>query len=119
MGRKATLSNLRAMQDTFIETAPMVRGRFYEAMAAMDLSEGLRDVDVPVVVLSGTRDQLVAHSNSRRLADVIEGARFEAFPDAGHMLPLETPDRVADMLEEFAAESASRVAVASATAAGA
>ena len=105
MGRTATLTNLRAMQDTFAATEPAARATFYRAMETMDLSEGLADVDVPVVVVSGTRDQLVAHSNSRRLADLIDGSRFEPVRDAGHMLPLETPDAVADILERLASES--------------
>jgi len=106
MGRKATLTNLRAMYETFVETEPATRAAFYDAMAAMDLSEGLADVDVPVLVVSGKRDQLVPHKNSRRLAELINGARFEAVPGAGHMLPLETPDLLADLLEDLAARSA-------------
>ena len=105
MGRTATLSNLKAMQDTFAATEPSSRAAFYRAMAAMDLSAGLADVDVPVVVISGTRDALVPHANARRLTDIIDGARFEALPDAGHMLPLERPDEVADLLERLADES--------------
>ena len=58
------------------------------------------------MVVSGTRDKLVAHANARRLARIIEGARFEAVPDAGHMLPLETPDVLADLLEDAATTSA-------------
>lgn len=105
LGREATLTNLRAMHETFVATRPSARATFYRAMEAMDLSEGLADVQVPVVVLSGTRDGLVAHANSRRLADIIEGARFEPVPDAGHMLPLETPDVVAQHLEDLASTS--------------
>jgi len=44
----------------------------------------------------------VAHSNSRRLANLIDGARFEAIPGAGHMLPLETPEVLTDLLEDLA-----------------
>jgi len=106
MGKKPTLTNLRAMQDTFVATEPSARAAFYRAIDAMDLSEGLADVDVPVVVVSGTRDKLVAHANARRLASIIEGARFQAVPDAGHMLPLETPDALADLLEDVATTSA-------------
>ena len=105
LGKKATLTNLRAMQDTFAATDAAARAAFYRAFDAMDLSEGLADVDVPVVVVSGTRDQLVAHKNSRRLTEIIEGARFEAVRDAGHMLPLETPEVLADLLEHLASRS--------------
>jgi pimeloyl-ACP methyl ester carboxylesterase len=118
-GRKATLSNLRAMQETFVATGAESRRGFLEAMTAMDLSKGLSDVDVPVIVVSGTRDQLIAHRDSRRTAELINGARFEAMPGYGHMLPLETPDRLADVLEDLAAQSTSAPAVATATAAGA
>jgi non-heme chloroperoxidase len=107
LGPKPALTNLRVMQETFAATAPDARAAFYTAMAGMDLSEGLSRVDVPVVVISGTRDQLVEPSNSRRLAKVINGARFEAVPDAGHMLPLETPDLLADLLEDLASKSSS------------
>jgi pimeloyl-ACP methyl ester carboxylesterase len=109
LGKKATLTNLKAMQDTFAATDPSARAGFYRAMAVMDLREGLADVDVPVVVISGTRDGLVAHKNSRRLAEAIKGATFEAIPDAGHMLPLETPEALADHLEGLAARSSTPV----------
>ncbi len=105
LGPKATLTNLRVMQETFAATEPAARAAFYTAMAGMDLSDGLSGVDVPVVVISGTRDQLVDHSNSRRLASLINGAGFEAVPDAGHMLPLETPELLADLLEDLASKS--------------
>ena len=107
MGPNATLTNLRAMQDTFAATEPAVRAAFYGAMASMDLREGLAGVDVPVLVVSGTRDQLVAHANSRRLADIVEGARFEAVAGAGHMLPLEQPELLAELLEGLASASVS------------
>jgi non-heme chloroperoxidase len=102
MGQRATLANLRAMQETFAATDPAVRRGFLEAMTAMDFSESLSDVDVPVVVVSGTRDQLVAHNNTRRLAELIKDARFEAVRDAGHMVPLERPAHLADLLEDLA-----------------
>lgn len=108
MGRKATLSNLRAMQDTFVATDPTARADFYRAMEAMDFSEGLADVDVPVLVVSGRRDGLVPHKSTKRLAEIIDGARFEAVPDAGHMVPLEKPSLLADLLERMANESSVR-----------
>jgi pimeloyl-ACP methyl ester carboxylesterase len=105
MGRRASLANLRAMQETFTATSPATRGDFLGAMMAMDFSGSLTGVDVPVIVVSGTRDQLVAHATSRRLAELISGARFVALPGSGHMLPLEEPAVLADVLEELAESS--------------
>jgi non-heme chloroperoxidase len=108
MGRRATMTNLRAMHETFAGTDPAARRSFLEAMTAMDFSKSLSGVDVPAVVVSGTRDQLVAHATTRRLAELINGARFEAMRDAGHMLPLERPDELVDILERLAKEAATR-----------
>ena len=39
-------NNLEAVRDTLVATPPVSRAGFFEAMAAMDLSAGLADVDV-------------------------------------------------------------------------
>jgi pimeloyl-ACP methyl ester carboxylesterase len=53
------------------------------------------------VVVVGTRDTLTPPRLSRRLAAGIRGARLELIPDAGHMLPLEVPDRLADLIRHL------------------
>jgi 3-oxoadipate enol-lactonase len=69
------------------------------AMAAMDLSEALSQVELPVAVVVGSRDRLTPPAQSRRLAAVIPGASLQVVPGAGHMLSLEAPDELTDLIE--------------------
>lgn len=56
---------------------------------------------VPTLVLFGSEDKMVPPQAGRALAKQIPGARFEAVPEAGHMVMLEQPERVAALLGEF------------------
>jgi pimeloyl-ACP methyl ester carboxylesterase len=98
VGRTVALSHLDAMRELFVATSPDVRAGFLNAMTAMDLTDGIRALDVPTLVLVGSRDRLTPVALSRRLAATIPGARLEVLEGFGHMLPLEAPDLVAERL---------------------
>lgn len=51
----------------------------------------LPTLDLPVLVLVGSEDQISPADEMRRMAAAIPGAEFHALPDAGHMAPLEDP----------------------------
>lgn len=88
-----------SLRTTFTTTSSDVRIGCFDAMAAMDLSEKLADVDVPTLVMVGSWDLMTLPARSRRLAQLIRGSRLEVVPGAGHMLPFEAPDRVAAALQ--------------------
>ena len=50
-------------------------------------TEGLRQVDVPALVLHGDQDRLVDISGGRRTAEAIAGARFVVLEGMGHDYP--------------------------------
>ena len=78
----------------FAATAPAVRAATFRASQKLDLRAAARLVDVPTVVLSGTRDRIVPPAASRDLADLVHLGRLTVVPNAGHMLPLEAPESV-------------------------
>lgn len=51
-------------------------------------------VAVPTTVLWGEADAWIPVERGRALADAIPGARFEAIPDAGHLVQLDAPERL-------------------------
>ncbi len=69
----------------------------------MDLRDALRHVDVPAVVVLGTRDTMIVNSLTRAIADHVAGATVVELPGAGHMLPFERPDEVVAAIERLAA----------------
>ena len=55
--------------------------------ARADLAAGLlRSVDVPTLLLVGTRDSAHLSANTRALADLPRGSRLELVPGGGHLL---------------------------------
>ena len=63
----------------------------------------------PAAVLGGGRDRLCPPSHARVIAAELPGARFSLLPGAGHMLPLERAEHVADRIGELL-NAASRAA---------
>lgn len=65
------------------------------------LWDRLSDIDVPVLVMAGSRDTKF-DAIGRRMAEAIgTNARFESVPDAGHAAHLERPDAVASILRAW------------------
>jgi len=102
VGPKPVLSHLQAVRDTYVATHPDTRAHFFQAMCGMDLTEGLRDVRLPVVVVAGSHDGLTPVRQARHIVDCVTDARLEVVEGAGHMLPIEVPDRLAEILQEDA-----------------
>lgn len=100
-GRRPAMTALRATTESFAKTPQATRKEFLDAIGTMNLHPHLGAVTATTVVVSGTRDTLVPHARSRRTGELIAGARFIPITGAGHQLPFETPDRLADILVDL------------------
>jgi pimeloyl-ACP methyl ester carboxylesterase len=56
---------------------------------------------VPALIIVGERDLLTPVGHSHTLVERIPGAELEILPGVGHMLTLEQPERVSELLEDF------------------
>jgi pimeloyl-ACP methyl ester carboxylesterase len=70
----------------------------------LDFTPQLHRLAVPSLWLHGRDDRFVRGSVVRRAASLAPGARFAEVEDAGHFAPLEQPDRVQDLVEDFLTE---------------
>lgn len=59
--------------------------------------ERLTSIEVPTLVIAGAEDAAYT-AHARRLAEILPHARVEIVPDAGHVVHLEQPRRVAALL---------------------
>ena len=98
MGRRARRAHLVATRDAYLSLPAHVRRQFLIALQAVDFRAGLSGVAVPTTVVVGSRDLLTPPRLGRGLAAAIPGARLVELPGAGHMLPYEEPDRLADLI---------------------
>jgi pimeloyl-ACP methyl ester carboxylesterase len=104
-GRLPCYGHLAASRDLFLATPPDVTAACFACFADMDLREELATVDVPSVVMIGAHDPLTPPPLSHAIVDALPSARLDVLEDAGHLLPLEAPDRVAAAIAELAAAS--------------
>ena len=82
-----TMQELRACRpETILNDVRVAR--------AMDLTEQAGGLDVPTLVLAGSRDRLTTPALAERLSALIRGSRLRIVDGAGHMVPLEAPQSV-------------------------
>ena len=58
----------------------------------------LKDVTAPTVIFFGEHDRVVPPANAELLQREMPGSSVVLLPDAGHLFPIEAPERAADAL---------------------
>ncbi|MFF4346940.1 4-carboxymuconolactone decarboxylase [Streptomyces sp. NPDC001530] len=69
-----------------------------EALAAFDVRAELARIGVPALVLVGSDDQVTGPAEARTLVAGIPDARLAVVPGASHLVPVEQPAAVTDLL---------------------
>jgi 3-oxoadipate enol-lactonase len=64
------------------------------AMAFHRTAGHLEGVRIPVEVIAGAGDRVLAPRNSRTLSECLPGARLTILPDTGHAIPFERPQEI-------------------------
>ncbi len=75
-------------------------------VTAADRTRELRRLDLPALVIHGTRDKLVRPSGGRATAQAIPGARLELVDGMGHDLPRWGLERIAEAIADTAERAA-------------
>jgi pimeloyl-ACP methyl ester carboxylesterase len=82
---------------------PVARRRgLSRRLLGVDLTVGLADIDVPVVVLAGAKDRVLPVAESVWVARRVPRATLQVYAGAGHMLPLERAPEVASAIAAIA-----------------
>jgi 3-oxoadipate enol-lactonase len=69
--------------------------------ARPDRTDLLQTISVPTLVLVGEQDRLTPPAEAENMAARIPGAVLVSIPGAGHLTPIEAPDRVSEALRSF------------------
>jgi len=87
---------------TLVEpTAPGVRELQVQAGARHDAEARLGDIRAPTLVLTGAEDRVVPPANAELLAKKIPNAQRVVVPGAGHLLPIEKPKEMGEIIRQF------------------
>ncbi len=72
-----------------------------DAFSALDITDNLRAVRCPTLVIAAERDTLKPVGCSEAIVNEIEGARLLVVPNAGHAVFMERPDDINRALLDF------------------
>jgi pimeloyl-ACP methyl ester carboxylesterase len=84
-----------------LEIRPSILHGDLLACDAFDPGGHISAIRLPTLVMCGAEDRMTPPRYSASLSERIAGARLELLPRAGHMLMLERPDDVAEILGHF------------------
>ena len=82
-------------------TGPRSMAALFRTAAPDRIERRLARVEVPVVVVRGTRDRLCPHDWAARVAASAPSGRLVEIPAAAHMTPQTHPEEVAAILEGY------------------
>lgn len=76
-----------------------------QSSASISASDRLHEIAKPTLIIVGEGDLPYFHNIANVLASNISGARKVVVPDAGHMVNMESPAKVNELLADFVSES--------------
>lgn len=82
-------------------TRPTVLYGDLVACEAFNVTDRLLGISVPTLIVCGAEDKMVPPNHSEFLRDNIVSAQMVLVPKAGHMVMLEQPDLMANVLDNF------------------
>ncbi len=71
------------------------------ALAGMDVSRELGQIEAPTLLIAGGRSDRSSLRGIRKMHRAIPKGRLQIVPDAGHSLNIENPRKFVDLLTEF------------------
>ncbi|SNU02177.1 Pimeloyl-ACP methyl ester carboxylesterase [Ruaniaceae bacterium KH17] len=91
--------------ESWLEQSPVAAIAWAQrAMAARpDRTDVLRKLDVPAVVVQGADDGVCTREDHELIADSL-GVQLQVVENAGHLVAVEAPQRVAEILDELRAQ---------------
>lgn len=98
LGKGASHAAVRATRDHFVDTPFPTRHGILQGLQAMDLRAAGARIGVPTTVVVGSRDPLTPPAFSRGMAATIPDAQLVELRGRGHMLPMEAPDEIVEII---------------------
>ena len=66
-----------------------------------DYPEIIKSISVPTMIIHGSEDPYIPLSQTKRMNENIQNSEFRLIDNASHFLPIDTPGKIADIINEF------------------
>ncbi|MCL4448545.1 MAG: alpha/beta hydrolase [Actinobacteria bacterium] len=101
-GRYPSYKEVELVRSLIGVMSPLAAWELFETILYFDVHELLANINIPSLVLSGSKDRMASLHHSKVLAEKIPDAHLIILPQAGHMLPLERYKEFNEELSNFA-----------------
>ena len=82
-----------------------VEARMFENSVSLNIWDVLPDIQCPALIIKGRHTDAFLGQIVEEVAAHIPGARHLTIEDAGHLVPMEQPERLSAVIEQFLAET--------------
>lgn len=100
-GSEAPQNLIELSKRSMLEVRPPVLLGDFLACNEFDVTSQLEKIKTPTFVICGSEDKMTPLKFSESLQNGIAKSQFQTFENTGHMVMLEQPDAVADLLKKF------------------
>lgn len=102
-GANQTNENLmNTLTEMVLRKTPDLHARQIKALVDRpNAAAYLPQIECPVLLIVGRQDQWSPVSQHEDMKGLLPNARLEIIEDAGHFAPVESPEKVTDLLEDF------------------
>lgn len=101
-GRSADTTDVAVTEHMFSNTAHATVRHLFAGLLDWHLLDDLDDVEVPTLIVCGSRDLVTPLPLSRHLQAHLSDSELFVVPGGGHMLMMEHPELVTDLIGDFA-----------------
>jgi pimeloyl-ACP methyl ester carboxylesterase len=84
-----------------LKCTPEIEAKLYETAVEFDGLQRILNCKIPLLIVFGARGDSLGATLSGKIADQLKTAQVIDVPDAGHFLPMEKPEYVADEAVKF------------------
>lgn len=105
-GRSADSTHVAVTEHMFSHTAHSTVRHLFAGLLDWHLLDDVDEVEVPALVVCGSRDLVTPLPLSRHLHARLSGSELFVVPGGGHMLMMEHPELVTDLVADFAERNA-------------
>src|SRR5699024_5809819 len=70
------------------------------ALGAYDATDRLAQISLPIFTVAGSQDQMCTVADSQQIANTVQNGTHAVLTPAAHLLPIEHPQRLAELLDE-------------------
>ncbi|QUH21770.1 alpha/beta fold hydrolase [Alkaliphilus sp. B6464] len=89
------LFNKRAFESDSVTIKDFITGNNY------DIRHKLIDIDIPVLIVAGEKDELTTVEHAMELKEIIEDSKVEVISKVSHLLPVVACDKASKLIREF------------------